>query len=397
MTVDQAVEQYLEHLAAERGREERTIRGYRQLHDQWFAPEIGRRRLRDINEATIDSLFGDMRKAGLSKSRMNHAKSLYKPLFRWAKRRRIIRRNPMADFELPKSSYIARQGRPPEVDQLSAYLYAALEVVPDIAVVLALGATTGMRRGELVVRRRDQFDPPRGELEVDTAADVTGVKQTKTDRARTVALDEGTVEMLLRHIEEMDQRAAATGTRVRSDAYLFSLELDCSTPMPADYFTKRVAVLKEHLGIADKRPHTIALEDQALALFRGKKQQRQPGRRGPAPKGAMSFEEIGRRLGRTGRWASLAIAAAERRENAAVEDIDLFDGSILGLRKFTSSELLDSGFNIAAVAERQGHGPQVLAKHYAKGRRSADRQAAEHLGRLIHKPSPSAPAEPPSL
>jgi hypothetical protein len=202
--------------------------------------------------------------------------------------------------------------------------------------------------------------------------------------------------MLLRHIAQMDQRAATAGTRVRPDGYLFSLEPDCSKPMPADYVTKRVAILKDHLGIADKRSATIELEDQALALFRGEGQQRPVGRRGPPPKGAMSYEEIGRRLSRTGRWASLAIAAAERREKtAALGGVDVFDGSILGLRKFTSSELLDSGLNIAAVAERQGHGPQVLAKHYAKGRRSADRQAAEHLGRLIHRSPPSA--EPPSL
>ncbi len=40
-----------------------------------------------------------------------------------------------------------------------------------------------------------------------------------------------------------------------------------------------------------------------------------------------------------------------------------FDGSILGLRKFTSSELFDAGFNISVVAERQGHGAQVLTRH----------------------------------
>ncbi len=61
----------------------------------------------------------------------------------------------------------------------------------------------------------------------------------------------------------------------------------------------------------------------------------------------------------------------------------------IALRKFTSSELLDAGFNISMVAQRQGHGPQVLAKHYAKRRRSADRKAAEHLGRVVHGAPPS--------
>jgi hypothetical protein len=70
-----------------------------------------------------------------------------------------------------------------------------------------------------------------------------------------------------------------------------------------------------------------------------------------------------------------------------VRDLNLsFDGSILALRKFTSSELLDAGFNISMVATRQGHGPQVLMKHYAKARQSAGRRSAEHLGRAVHGP-----------
>jgi hypothetical protein len=39
---------------------------------------------------------------------------------------------------------------------------------------------------------------------------------------------------------------------------------------------------------------------------------------------------------------------------------------------------------ISMVAQRQGHGPQVLVKHYARSRPSADRKAAEHLGQVVH-------------
>ena len=387
MTLDQAVERYLEeHLREERGREERTIRGYRQVHRRWFAPELGSRRLRDIDEAAVEQIFGRMRRTGLSRSRMNHAKSLYQPLFRWAKRRRIISGSPMADFELPASTQVGRSRVPPEVDQLCRYLAAAVEVVPEVAPLLTLGAVSGMRRGELVAVRRDRLLADRGELLVDSASDVVGLKTTKTRVERVVSLDPSSVEMLLRHCEEMDERAAACGAEVTADGFVFSLVPDCSEPMPADYVTKRVAVLKQHLGIEDKRPETVALEDEALRLFRLVPEPRPAGRRGPAPKGGLSYDEIGKRLGRSSRWAAMAIAAAERRELAAAKgDGEVFDGSILALRKFTSSELLDAGFNISAVAQRQGHGPQVLTKHYAKGRRSADRKAAEHLGRLVHR------------
>lgn len=63
--------------------------------------------------------------------------------------------------------------------------------------------------------------------------------------------------------------------------------------------------------------------------------------------------------------------------------MEVFDGSIVALRKFTSSELLDARFHITMVAQRHDHGPQVLVKHYAKGRRSTHREAAEPLGQVL--------------
>jgi hypothetical protein len=192
--------------------------------------------------------------------------------------------------------------------------------------------------------------------------------------------------MLKRHCNQMDAKAKAAGVRLDADPYLFSAVPDCSVPLAPDLLTKRVAVLKGHLGIESKDRNVVDLEDEALRLRRSAPPPRLAGRPGPDPEGGMSFREIGAALGRSESWASLAVAAAERREaaNAAGRSQLNFDGSILGLRKFTSSELLDAGFNISVVAERQGHGPQVLTRHYSKSRASSDQRAADHLGRVIH-------------
>jgi site-specific recombinase XerD len=387
MTVDEAVDRYLvEYLQGEKGRARRTIDDYRRVHQRWFATKIGKRRLRDVDEDVMDEIFGEMRRAGLSYSRMNEARSLYAPLFRWAKRRRIVRRNVMIEFEIPTSSYVSQERTPPEVEELCLLLATAVDVVPDVAPVLVLGAVTGMRRGELVTIRRSDLRLAKLEIVVWTASDGTEVTTTKTRRERVVSVDAATMEMLLRHSTEMDERAAAHGVEVSTGAFLFSLEPDCSRPLAADYVTKRVAVLKEHLGIETKSPEVIAREDEALRLYRQKPAKRPAGRRGPMPTGGLSYQEIGERLGRSPRWAALAVASAKRREEAGPRRPDeFFDGSVLALRKFTSSELLDAGFNISAVAGRQGHGPQVLVKHYSRRRRSADRRAAEHLGKVVHQ------------
>lgn len=395
VTIDEAIETFLtEHLGEEKGREHKTIDDYRRLHQKWFSPEIGKRRVVDVDQTMIDRVFGRMQRAGLSRSRLNQARSLYAPFFRWAKSRKMTQRNPMLEFELPTSKHVSRERTPPEAEELSILLAAAVAVIPDVAPLLVLGAVTGMRRGELVGLRRSRIWWDAQQLTVDSAvASTKSVKGTKTRKERTFEIDAGTVDMLRRHCEETDERAELFGTTVPVDGFVFSLEPDCSQPMPPDYMTRRVAVLKEHLGIADKRPETTALEDEALRLRRlPRSSTRRAGRTGPAPQGGLSFADIGRQLGRSERWAALAVQSAERREAAKAAGLNLnFDGSVLALRKFTSSELLDAGFNISVVAQRQGHGPQVLMKHYSKGRKSADRKAAEHLGRIVHQP-PKAPS-----
>jgi integrase len=391
ITFDDAVEQFLtEHLAGELGREAKTVSDYRRLHAKWFAPHYGRRRLSEVDRAAIDAGFGRMVRAGLSRSRLNHARSLYAPLFRWARHRQLVLRNPMTDFRLPTSKQVSRERTVPEAEQISILLNTAIEIVPEIAPILTTGAVTGMRRGELVGLRRNRIRWDHSEICVDTAVDAgRRLKGTKTRVERTFSLDDESLRMLRRHCEVMNERAALCGITVADDAFVFSLVPDCSKPIPPDYMTKRVAVLKDHLGIADKRPETIDLEDRALELWEAPPVPRPPGRTGPTPAGAMSYREIGERLERTEMWAKRAVASARRRRDAAERGLGLsFDGSIIALRKFTSSELLDAGFNVSMVAARQGHGPQVLVKHYAKSRRSADRRAAAHLGSVVHATKP---------
>ncbi len=388
ITMDQAVERFLaEHLTADKGRSEKTVNDYRRLHQRWFSPTIGDRTISRVDTATMDRIFGEMRQAGLSASRLNHAKSLYAPFFRWARRRGMITRDPMTDFEMPISTYRSKERRPPEIEELVLLLSTAVDVVPDIAPLLVLGAVTGMRRGELVGIRRSAISWKRNSITVDSAVAESGrLKETKTHVSRRFHVDAETIQMLWNHCARMDELAEAAGVELCPDPFLFSLGVDCSTPLPPDHFTRRVATLKGHLGIEEKRPDVIALEDEALRLRRLPARPRSAGKPGPCPDSGMSFREIGEILGRSGRWAAFAVQAADRREaarDAGHGDLD-FDGSIVALRKFTSSELLDAGFNISVVAHRQGHGTQVLARHYSKSRDSADKRAADHLGRLVH-------------
>jgi hypothetical protein len=129
-------------------------------------------------------------------------------------------------------------------------------------------------------------------------------------------VDAETMAMLVRHCARVDELAVAEGLVVGSDAYVFSLETNCSAPISPDFLTKEVGKLKEYLGIANKRPDTIALEDRALALRRRLRAERPKGRPGPLPEGGMSYDDIAKELGRSAKWAYNAIRSAQRREAA---------------------------------------------------------------------------------
>ena len=176
----------------EKGRADKTITDYRYLHQKWFSPAIGARPVKGIESSVMDDLFGQMRREGLSASRLNQAKSLYVPFFRWAKRRGMTLRNPMVDFEMPTSTYRSKERTPPEVEELTLLLATAVEVTPEIAPLLVLGAVTGTRRGELVAIPRSAVDWKRNQITVDTAISSKGkVKSTKTRRGRTFHVDAG--------------------------------------------------------------------------------------------------------------------------------------------------------------------------------------------------------------
>jgi integrase len=390
--VDDLLERYLTFLE-DQGRELRTRERYNSAKKNWLSPAIGTRPARQVTADDIDRCFAGMRRAGQSASSMNQAKALLSGAFKWARRTGKVLHNPMVGFQLPKSSYVPTEKLPPEAADVSLILNAALEHTPDIAPVLALAATTGARLGELVALRCSDVDWDRQTLWVRAATDLDGSLKSpkRAQHRREVPLDQGTLAVLHRQVEQMNDRAALISVPMAADPFFFSDEADCAAPMHPVRVTKRLQVLKGHLGVEDKRPQTVALENEALRL-RYSGAVNRLGRPGPAPIGgaAMSYADVAKALGRSQMWARRACDAALRRESAASRGRLNFNLSFNGFRKFTSSELLDAGFNISVVAQRQGHGPQVLAKHYSKARMSARRKAADHLGRVVYGPEGDA-------
>ena len=225
LTVDALVAWYVEFAREERGLDHSTLTGYADVYSRWLKEPIGQKRASSITMAELDKAFGRMRRAGLSRSRMNNARALLSGAFKWGKRHGKVTRNPVDGFELPTSAYTPRHTTAPELDDLLRLLATAEEHDELLAPILNLGATTGLRRGELSGLRRDRLHLDRYELVVDNAInDAGGVvveKQTKTRSSRVVSLDEATTDLLRQHLAEMDARATrvvwddGAGRRIR--------------------------------------------------------------------------------------------------------------------------------------------------------------------------------------
>ena len=227
LTLDRLVAWYLEFARQDRGLDHSTLTGYADAYSGWLKEPIGHKRADSITTAELDTAFDRMRRAGLSRSRMNNARALLSGAFKWGKRHRKVTSNPADGFELPTATHTPRHTTAPELDELLRLLATADEHDEMLTPVLKLAATTGLRRGELSGLRRDRLHLDRHELIVDTAInDAGGIvveKQTKTTSSRAVNLDEATVELLRGHLAAMDARAATCGASVAPDGFVFSL------------------------------------------------------------------------------------------------------------------------------------------------------------------------------
>ena len=255
LTLDSLVAWYLEFARQDRGLDHSTLTGYAHAYTHWLKEPIGHKQASAITTADIDTAFGRMRRAGLSRSRMNNARALLSGAFKWGKRHRKVTSNPVDGFELPPGTHAPRHATAPEVDELLRLLATAAEHDEVLAPVLKLAVSTGLRRGELSGLRRDRVHLDRHELIVDTAInDAGGIvveKQTKTRSSRTISLDEATVELLREHLAEMDTQAAAYGASVASDGFVFSLDPTCSTPLRPELLTRRMRRLRKDHGLTD--------------------------------------------------------------------------------------------------------------------------------------------------
>lgn len=229
-----------------------TADGYRSLLDRHVLPEFGARRARNITTEDIDDFYRRLRAGDLAPAtilKIHHsilARALDQGV-RW----KWLPANPAVGAQVPK--LVRDRADPPAPEDVDRLLAAAAKVDADWWLYLRLAVVTGARRGELLALRWSVIDG--AEITI-RASHVRGRKgrpetreRTKSNRDRSVWIDDGTATQLAamhtRHLAE----ARACGAKLHKDGFVFAREPDGAEPWKPDSTYKRFCRLRKRLGL----------------------------------------------------------------------------------------------------------------------------------------------------
>jgi integrase len=261
---------------------------------------------------------------------LHHVHVTFNSCLSTAERKGLLRANPMARIERAPGSPEGDHGEALDETEL-ATLVAGFKTAPALYPIVALTAATGMRRNEMLALRWIDFDSEKKTLRVERALEVTkkfGVryKPPKTWRGlRTIALDDGSVSLLLKQREAHQRLLAGVPDGVDVDLSLVRL------PDDALIFPNPPARGADFSFTGPRDPHTFSKQ----------------------------FMKRGAKLKFTG-------------------------FKFHHLRGTHATLLLDKGVPVHTVAERIGDDPAVLLRNYAKRKRkqTADTSVAGVLSAL---------------
>ena len=263
-TLNELLASHIDHLE-HRGREARTIEGYRSIALQVKKDKIGNTALAKIGVKTIDDFYLRLQHRGLSPGSVQRYHALLRAAFRQAMAWDWVVRNPVQLATPPTAPRVGRRIARPEV--VAAVINEGLASrSPLNGLALRLLAATGARRGEVCGLRWNDVDLEAGVLRIRAAvaqlADGSLIeKEPKSHQQREVAVDSQTIELLrLHHTEQRDQ-LAALGLELGAAAYVLAdLVADPTgmTPTPPNRLTQAFTRIRSRVpGAEGLRLHDL--------------------------------------------------------------------------------------------------------------------------------------------
>ena len=208
--------------------------------DRYILPALGKLPVRQVDAATLDAFYANLRTRGGKDGRPLKAGTVHEvhAVLSGALKQALvwgwIGHNPAKLATAP--SVQKADVQPPQAEDAARLLSAAMAEDPELGLFLRLAVVLGARRGELCALRWPDVDLDRGEVLI--AGNLVRVpkealvhKDTKTHAKRRVAVGAGTVELLhARRIAQAND-ALACGSALAANAYVFSHVPDGSKPI----------------------------------------------------------------------------------------------------------------------------------------------------------------------
>jgi integrase len=315
-------------------RESSTVRGYRSKVARIVAV-LGRHRLVRLSTTDVDRAYGRWLGEGLSPSSVHHLHRVLATALHQAAKWNYV--NLLAtDRATPPSKRrtIPKVPSPSVIRQLIA---ETEKKQPVLAAAIALAASTGMRRGELLGLRWDDIDLDaevimvRRSLKQAAAGPVWTAGDVKSHAERLVNLDPFSVAVLRRHREPVEGWALAAGVSVDPGGYVLSNDPTGREPTKPDSLGQAL--------------HRATFHTCSACLGKNRASCSKCGGTGKV------------------RWCTVGLHS---------------------LRHFSATQLVAAGVDIRTVAGRHGHSdPSVTLRTYSHAVPGRDRQAAEILGVVL--------------
>ncbi|MCK1652257.1 site-specific integrase [Bradyrhizobium sp. 149] len=291
ITVGQWIDQWLAAGAPGRKKQkvgQRTLERYEELLRVHVKPKLGDKLLQKLKATEIDKPYGELEQK-LAPMTVNHVHRCFNSSLSTAERKGMLASNPMTRIEQLPSAGESDHGLALDEPDLKT-LVNGFKQSATLYVPVAVDASTGVRRNELLAFRWTDFDPVAKTLRVERALEVTkkfGVryKSPKTWRGkRTIALDDGTVALLLDE-REKHQRVLAgipdgavvdlSLVRLPDDALIFPAspaagrDFDFANPCDPSAFSKQFRRGADPLGFVGFEFHHLRGTHATLLLDKG--------------------------------------------------------------------------------------------------------------------------------
>lgn len=208
-----------------------------------LVPALGEVKLSKLGAADLDAYYRRLQAEGLAPGTIRKVHDAMNRALRQAVRWGWLTGN------------VAQAASPPTVRQkpINPPAPAGVHVLVDLAVaqghreLAALGllaAATGARRGELVGLRWSDVDLTAGTVTIRRGVVIDEendramvIKDTKTHAGRRIAIGAVTTAAVADHMAYVRERAGVAGEKLVGDPWLFSMQVDASTPWRPDLVT----------------------------------------------------------------------------------------------------------------------------------------------------------------